>query len=144
MDINKYIKEAMLAKDSIRLSTLRAIKSAFLLAETQKGATALDELAKQKIIQKLLKQRKEAAEIYQQQNRSDLASDELAQADILQSFLPKQLSQDEIKEIVSETIGQIGASSMADMGKVMSLVNKKLAGKADGKIIAQIVKSSLT
>lgn len=144
MDINKYIKEAMLAKDSIRLSTLRAIKSAFLLAETQKGATALDELAKQKIIQKLLKQRKEAAEIYQQQNRSDLASDELAQADILQSFLPKQLSQDEIKEIVSKTIGQIGASSMADMGKVMSLVNKKLAGKADGKIIAQIVKSSLT
>ena len=144
MDINKHIKEAMLAKDSIRLSTLRAIKSAFLLAETQKGATALDELAKQKIIQKLLKQRKEAAEIYQQQNRSDLASDELAQADILQSFLPKQLSQDEIKEIVSETIGQIGASSMADMGKVMSLVNKKLAGKADGKIIAQIVKSSLT
>lgn len=144
MDINKYIKEAMLAKDSIRLSTLRAIKSAFLLAETQKGATALDELAKQKIIQKLLKQRKEAAEIYQQQNRSDLASDELAQADILQSFLPKQLSQDEIKEIVSETIGQIGASSMADMGKVMSLVNKKLAGKADGKIIAQIVKSRLT
>ena len=130
MDINKYIKEAMLAKDSIRLSTLRAIKSAFLLAETQKGATALDELAKQKIIQKLLKQRKEAAEIYQQQNRSDLASDELAQADILQSFLPKQLSQDEIKKIVSETIGQIGASSMADMGKVMSLVNKKLAGKA--------------
>ena len=144
MDINKYIKEAMLAKDSIRLSTLRAIKSAFLLAETQKGATALDELAKQKIIQKLLKQRKEAAEIYQQQKRSDLASDELAQADVLQSFLPKQLRQDEIKEIVSKTIGQIGASSMADMGKVMSLVNKKLAGKADGKIIAQIVKSSLT
>ena len=144
MDINKHIKEAMLAKDSIRLSTLRAIKSAFLLAETQKGATALDELAKQKIIQKLLKQRKDAAEIYQQQNRSDLASDELAQADVLQSFLPKQLSQDEIKEIVSETIGQIGASSMADMGKVMGLVNKKLAGKADGKIIAQIVKSSLT
>lgn len=144
MDINKHIKEAMLAKDSIRLSTLRAIKSAFLLAETQKGATALDELAKQKIIQKLLKQRKDAAEIYQQQNRSDLASDELAQADVLQSFLPKQLSQDEIKEIVYETIGQIGASSMADMGKVMGLVNKKLAGKADGKIIAQIVKSSLT
>lgn len=144
MDINKHIKEAMLAKDSIRLSTLRAIKSAFLLAETQKGATALDELAKQKIIQKLLKQRKEAAEIYQQQNRPDLASDELAQAEVLQSFMPKQLSQDEIKEIVSETIGQIGASSMADMGKVMGLVNKKLAGKADGKIIAQIVKSSLT
>ena len=144
MDINKHIKEAMLAKDSIRLSTLRAIKSAFLLAETQKGATALDELAKQKIIQKLLKQRKDAAEIYQKQNRSDLASDELAQADVLQSFLPKQLSQDEIKEIVSETIGQIGASSMADMGKVMGLVNKKLAGKADGKIIAQIVKSILT
>ena len=144
MDINKHIKEAMLAKDSIRLSTLRAIKSAFLIAETQKGATALDELAKQKIIQKLLKQRKDAAEIYQQQNRSDLASDELAQADVLQSFLPKQLSQDEIKEIVSETIGQIGASSMADMGKVMGLVNKKLAGKADGKIIAQFVKSSLT
>ena len=91
-----------------------------------------------------MKQRKDAAEIYQQQNRSDLASDELAQADVLQSFLPKQLSQDEIKEIVSETIGQIGASSMADMGKVMGLVNKKLAGKADGKIIAQIVKSSLT
>tara|TARA_B100001741_G_C16554949_1_gene601928 strand:+ start:3933 stop:4367 length:435 start_codon:yes stop_codon:yes gene_type:complete len=143
MDINQLIKEAMLAKDSVRLSSLRAIKSAFLLAQTEKGAGDLDDTAKQKIIQKQVKQRKDAAAIYLEQNRKDLASDEMAQVAILEEFLPEQLSEDKIREVVTAVIAQVGASSMADMGKVMGTVNQQLAGKADGKIIAQIVKSLL-
>ena len=143
MDINQLIKEAMLAKDSVRLSSLRAIKSAFLLAQTEKGAGDLDDAAKQKIIQKQVKQRKDAAAIYLEQNRQDLADDEMAQVAILEEFLPEQLSEDKIREVVTAVIAQVGASSMADMGKVMGTVNQQLAGKADGKIIAQIVKSLL-
>tara|TARA_Y100000766_G_scaffold285261_1_gene307453 strand:+ start:4331 stop:4768 length:438 start_codon:yes stop_codon:yes gene_type:complete len=143
MDINQLIKEAMLAKDSVRLSSLRAIKSAFLLAQTEKGAGDLDDTAKHKIIQKQVKQRKDAAAIYLEQNRKDLASDEMAQVAILEEFLPEQLSEDKIREVVTAVIAQVGASSMADMGKVMGTVNQQLAGKADGKIIAQIVKSLL-
>ncbi len=143
MDINKLIKEAMLAKDSVRLSSLRAIKSAFLLAQTEKGAGDLNDTAKQKIIQKQVKQRKDAAAIYLEQNRKDLASDEMAQVAILEEFLPEQLSEDKIREVVTAVIAQVGASSMADMGKVMGTVNQQLAGKADGKLIAQIVKSLL-
>ena len=144
MDINKYIKEAMLAKDSVRLSSLRAIKSAFLVAQTENGAAELDDAAKQKIIQKQVKQRKDAAAIYLEQNRQDLADDELAQVSILQEFLPEQLSEDEIRETVSAVVSQMGATSMADMGKVMGAANKQLAGRADGKLIAQIVKSILS
>ena len=143
MDINQLIKEAMLAKDSVRLSSLRAIKSAFLLAQTEKGAGDLNDTAKQKIIQKQVKQRKDAAAIYLEQNRKDLASDEMAQVAILEEFLPEQLSEDKIREVVTAVIAQVGASSMADMGKVMGTVNQQLAGKADGKLIAQIVKSLL-
>ena len=143
MDINKLIMEAMLAKDSVRLSSLRAIKSAFLVAQTKKGAGDLDDTAKQKIIQKQVKQRKDAAAIYLEQNRKDLASDEMAQVAILEEFLPEQLSEDKIREVVTAVIAQVGASSMADMGKVMGTVNQQLAGKADGKLIAQIVKSLL-
>ena len=144
MDINQLIKEAMLAKDSVRLSSLRAIKSAFLVAQTEKGAGELDDAAKQKIIQKQVKQRKDAAAIYLEQNRQDLADDELAQVAILEEFLPEQLSEDKIREVVTAVIAQVGASSMADMGKVMGSANQKLAGKADGKLIAQIVKSLLS
>tara|TARA_Y100000813_G_scaffold121246_1_gene86923 strand:+ start:2107 stop:2541 length:435 start_codon:yes stop_codon:yes gene_type:complete len=144
MDINQLIKKAILAKDSVRLSSLRAVKSAFLVAQTQKGASVVDDTAKQKIIQKLVKQRKDAAEIYLEQNRKDLANDEMAQAAILEEFLPDQLNEDEIREVVKTIIAQFGASSMADMGKVMGSANQQLAGKADGKIIAQIVKSLLS
>ena len=144
MDINQLIKEAMLAKDSIRLSSLRAIKSAFLVAQTEKGAGDLDDAAKQKIIQKQVKQRKDAAAIYLEQNRQDLADDEMAEVAILEEFLPEQLSEDKIREVVTAAIAQVGASSMADMGKVMGSANQKLAGKADGKLIAQIVKSLLS
>ena len=144
MDINQLIKEAMLAKDSVRLSSLRAIKSAFLVAQTEKGAGELDEAAKQKIIQKQVKQRKDAAAIYLEQNRQDLADDEMAQVAILEEFLPEQLSEDKILEVVTAVIAQVGASSMADMGKVMGSANQQLAGKADGKLIAQIVKSLLS
>ena len=144
MDINQLIKEAMLAKDSIRLSSLRAIKSAFLVAQTEKGAGELDDAAKQKIIQKQVKQRKDAAAIYLEQNRQDLADDELAQVAILEEFLPEQLSEDKIREVVTAIIAQVGASSMADMGKVMGSANQQLTGKADGKLIAQIVKSLLS
>ena len=144
MDINQLIKEAMLAKDSVRLSSLRAIKSAFLVAQTEKGAGDLDDTAKQKIIQKQVKQRKDAAAIYLEQNRQDLADDELAQVAILEEFLPEQLSEDKIREVVTAVIAQLGASSMADMGKVMGSANQQLAAKADGKLIAQIVKSLLS
>ena len=144
MDINQLIKEAMLAKDSVRLSSLRAIKSAFLVAQTEKGAGDLDDTAKQKIIQKQVKQRKDAAAIYLEQNRQDLADDELAQVAILEEFLPEQLSEDKIREVVTAVIAKVGASSMADMGKVMGSANHQLAGKADGKLIAQIVKSLLS
>ena len=144
MDINQLIKEAMLAKDSVRLSSLRAIKSAFLVAQTEKGAGDLDDAAKQKIIQKQVKQRKDVAAIYLEQNRQDLADDELAQVAILEEFLPEQLSEDKIREVVTAVIAQVGASSMADMGKVMGSANQQLAGKADGKLIAQIVKSLLS
>ena len=144
MDINQLIKEAMLAKDSVRLSSLRAIKSAFLVAQTEKGAGDLDDAAKQKIIQKQVKQRKDAAAIYLEQNRQDLADDELAQVAILEEFLPEQLSEDKIREVVTAVIAQVGASSIADMGKVMGSANQQLAAKADGKLIAQIVKSLLS
>ena len=144
MDINTLIKEAMLAKDSVKLSSLRAIKSAFLVAQTEKSAGDLDDAAKQKIIQKQVKQRKDAAAIYIEQNRQDLADDELAQVAILEEFLPEQLSEDKIREVVTAVISQVGASSMADMGKVMGAANQQLAGKADGKLIAQVVKSLLS
>ena len=143
MDINKLIKEAMLAKDAVRLTSLRAVKSAILLAQTEKGASELNQESVQKIIQKLVKQRKDAATIFIEQNRQDLADDELAQAKILQEYLPEQLSEDKIAEFVSKIISDSGASGMADMGKVMGIANKQLAGRADGKTIAKVVKSLL-
>jgi uncharacterized protein len=143
LDINKEIKQAMLEKDSVKLASLRAVKSAVIMAQTEKGASEMDAAGMQKIIQKQVKQRKDAAQIYIDQSRQDLADDELAQIKILEKFLPKQMNESEIKTIVEEVISSSGANSMADMGKVMGLVNQKLAGKADGKIIAQIVKATL-
>ena len=143
LDINKEIKQAMLDKKAVKLAALRAVKTAIMMAQTEKDANELDDLALQKIIQKQVKQRKDAAQIYIEQSRQDLADDELAQVEVLQHYLPKQLDEAEIKVIVEEIISFSGATSMADMGKVMGLANQKLSGKADGKIIAQIVKSSL-
>jgi uncharacterized protein YqeY len=143
LDINKEIKQAMLDKQAVKLAALRAVKTAIMMAQTEKDANELDDLALQKIIQKQVKQRKDAAQIYIEQSRQDLADDELAQVEVLQHYLPKQLEEAEIKVIVEEIISSSGATSMADMGKVMGLANQKLSGKADGKIIAQIVKSSL-
>lgn len=143
--INEEIKNAMKAKDTLALETLRAIKSAILLAKTESGAK--DELTKEdeiKLLQRLVKQRRESAKIYTEQGREDLAQPELEQAKIIEKFLPEQLSEDRIKEIVSQIITDIGASGMASMGQVMAEANKRMAGQADGKTISAVVKSLLS
>ncbi len=143
--INNDIKKAMLAKEKIRLTALRSVKSAFLLEKTSKSG--MDEIpadVELKIIQKLVKQRKETAEIYKANNRNDLYENEIAEADIIESYLPKQLSEGEITGIVKSIIEKEGASSMKDMGKVMGMTTKELAGKADGKAISDIVKKLLS
>lgn len=141
--IQQDIKAAMLAKDSVALASVRGIKAAILLAKTSEGAKELDDAAIVKIIQKLVKQRKESAEIYSQQNRPELAQNELAEAEVMERYLPKQLSEAEIEEKVKEIIAQVGAQSMADMGKVMGVATKALAGQADGKIISALVRKLL-
>ena len=139
------MKTAMKAKDTIALESLRAIKSALLLAKTEKGGgkelTEADEIA---LVQKLVKQRRDSAAIFQEQGREDLAGPELQQIAVLERFLPEQLSEAEIQEVVSKVIADLGASTMKDMGRVMGTVNKQLAGKADGKTIATIVKAKLS
>jgi len=140
--INADIKTAMLAKEAKKLEALRAVKSAILLLKTSaEGHTPESEL---KALQKMVKQRKETAELYVSQNRQDLAQDETFQASIIEAYLPKQMSAEEIKAEVEKIIAQVGASSPADMGKVMGPANKALAGKADGKIISTIVKELLS
>lgn len=141
--IQQDIKAAMLAKDSVALASVRGIKAAILLAKTSEGAKELDDAAIVKIIQKLVKQRKESAEIYTQQNRPELAQNELAEAAVMERYLPKQLSEAEIEEKVKEIIAQVGAQSMADMGKVMGVATKALAGQADGKVISAMVRKLL-
>lgn len=141
--IQQDIKAAMLAKDSVALASVRGIKAAILLAKTSEGAKELDDAAIVKIIQKLVKQRKESAEIYIQQNRPELAQNELAEAAVMERYLPKQLSEAEIEEKVKEIIAQVGAQSMADMGKVMGVATKALAGQADGKVISALVRKLL-
>ena len=133
----------MLAKDSVALASVRGIKAAILLAKTSEGAKELDDAAIVKIIQKLVKQRKESAEIYTQQNRPELAQNELAEAAVMERYLPKQLSEAEIEDKVKEIIAQTGATSMADMGKVMGVATKALAGQADGKVISALVRKNL-
>lgn len=138
------MKEAMKAKDTVALQALRAVKSAFLLAKTETGAQSeLLEEQEIKIIQKQVKQRKDSAAIFLQQGREDLATPELQEIAILEQFLPKALSETEIATVVVETIKELGALGMQDMGKVMGVVSKKIAGQADGKVIADLVKKHL-
>lgn len=138
------LKAAMLAKDDKALRSLRAIKAAILLAKTAEGGSGdLSEDEEIKLLQKLVKQRKDSLEIFQQQNRTDLAKKEQEEIEVIEKFLPKQLSYDELKGEIASVIAETGASSPADMGKVMGAATKKLAGKADGKTISQIVKELL-
>ena len=139
------LKTAMLAKDEKALRSLRAIKAAILLAKTSEGfGGELKEDDEIKLLQKLVKQRKDSLEIFQQQNRTDLAQKEQEEIEIIEKFLPKQLSADELKSEVAAIISEVGATSPADMGKVMGAATKKLAGKADGKTISALVKELLS
>ncbi len=138
------MKAAMRAKDSIKLEALRAIKSGILMAKTESSAKAgLVEEAELKLLQKLVKQRKDSAAIYKEQGREDLAQPELDQAAVIKQFLPEQLSEEEIEKKIVDIIAQTGAAGMKDMGKVMGLASEALAGKADGKTISMIVKNKL-
>ena len=143
--INNDIKEAMKARDKSRLEVLRAIKSAILLAKTEKGAAAsLNEATEIKLLQRLIKQRKESAQIYKEQDRMDLFNQEQSEADIIQEYLPDQMDEETLRENIQTIIDNLGASSMADMGKVMGIASKELAGKAEGRLIAEIVRSILS
>ncbi|HEY5463372.1 MAG TPA: GatB/YqeY domain-containing protein [Hanamia sp.] len=138
------LKTAMLAKDEKSLRSLRAIKAAIIVAKTAEGAGGnVKEEGEIKLLQKLVKQRKDSLEIYEKQNREDLAEKEREEIEVIEKFLPEQLSEKELKEIIEKIITQTGASSSADMGKVMGMANKQLAGKADGKTISGIVKELL-
>ncbi|APU98202.1 MULTISPECIES: GatB/YqeY domain-containing protein [Sphingobacterium] len=144
IQINQDIKAAMIAKDTAKLRGLRAIKAAILLAKTEKGhAEDLNQEAEIKVLQKLVKQRRESAEIYKTQNREDLYEIEIEEEKVIEAYLPKQLSKEEVETIVKAIIAETGASSIKDMGKVMGATNQKLAGQADGKTISEVVKSLL-
>ena len=143
--LNLKLKAAMREKNKVALESLRAIKSAILLLQTQSGAKENpDDSEITKLLQKLVKQRKESASIFRDQGRVDLAESEEAQIEVISQFLPEQLSVEEVEKVVYEVIHSVGASSMKEMGKVMGMANKKLAGKTDGKLIAQIVKKRLS
>ena len=142
--IDQEIKQAMLAKDQAKLRGLRAIKAAFLLAKTEKGHTEeLTEDGEIKILQKLVKQRKESATIYKEQGREDLFTVEQEEIDVISQFLPQQLDRADIEKVIARIIAETGATSVKEMGKIMGLANKELAGKADGKLIGEIVKTQL-
>ena len=142
--ISESIKIAMREKDSIKLESLRAIKSSLLLSLTEKGKQGeISQSEEIKILQKLVKQRKDSAEIYMTQNRIELAELEIKQSIFIEEFLPDQISEDELKKIIQSIINQIGASGMKDMGKVMGIASKQLLGKADGKTISSMVKNLL-
>jgi uncharacterized protein YqeY len=143
-NIDQDIKSAMLSKDSARLRGLRAIKAALLVAKTEKGASdTITEDVELKVLQKLVKQRKESADIYKTQQRDDLYQIEIEELAVIEAFLPKQMDRDDITTHIKDVIARTGASNMKDMGKVMGLVNKELAGKADGKTISEVVKALL-
>ena len=145
LNINAAIKAAMLAKSEAELRALRAIKAAILLAKTAEGgAGELTEADETKMLQKLAKQRKDSLEIFRQQNREDLAKKEEEELEVIERFLPKQLSENELRDAVTLIIAETGASSPADMGKVMGAATKQLAGKADGKAISALVKELLS
>ncbi len=144
-DLMTALKAAMKSKDQTALTALRAVKSSILLAKTENGAAEeLTEEQELKILQKQVKQRKDSAAIFLEQNREDLAAPELAEAEIISQFLPEALSEQEITAVVKGVIAKIGADGMKDMGKVMGIVSQQLAGKADGKTISTIVKEQLT
>ncbi len=143
--INDDIKVAMLAREPQKLNALRAVKSAILLAKTQKGGGAdLDEEAEIKILKQLVKQRQDSAAMYQAQNRPDLYEEERFQMEIIQSYLPQMLSEEEVEKVVRQIIADTGSSSMKDMGKVMGLATKTFAGKADNKVVSDMVKRLLS
>jgi uncharacterized protein YqeY len=145
LKITTALKEAMKSKNQIALTALRAVKSAILLHKTQKSSVGeLSHEDELRILQKLVKQRKDSADIYKDQGRNDLADPEIKEAELIQQFLPKALSQDEVKEVVKSIIDETGAEGMKDMGKVMGMSTKKLMGKADGKIISTIVREFLS
>lgn len=142
--INDDIKAAMLARDKQKLEALRAVKAAILLAKTDKGGAGdVEEDTEMKILQKLVKQRRESAEIYKQQGRAALAEEEIFQLAIIEKYLPSQMSDEEVKKIIKEIIAETGAATIKDMGRVMGLATKKLAGKADNKLISGLVKELL-
>ena len=142
--IDQDIKQAMLAKQEARLRGLRAIKSALLLARTEKGASEdISQETEIKVLQRLIKQRKESADIYKTQNREDLYKIEVEEMEVIEGFLPKQMERAEVEAYLKDLIGRVGATSVKDMGKVMGAANKELAGKADGKTISELVKQLL-
>ena len=143
--VMEEMKEAMKAKNEAVLRSLRAIKAEIIKAKTDPGAGGvIDEATEQKFLQKMMKQRKDALEIFEKQGRADLAQKEKEEIEVIEKFLPKQMSEDEIKAAVSAIIAETGATSGADMGKVMGVASKKLSGQADGKAISEMVKSILT
>ena len=142
--INESIKDSMKTKDIIRLESLRAIKSAILLEKTKTGSKdKVDEEIIHKILQKMVKQRNESAKIFNDQNRNELAKIEISQAKIISEFLPDQLSEIELSVLIDSVIKDLNVESMKDMGKVISVVNQEASGKAEGRIIAEMVKSKL-
>lgn len=141
--INEELKLAMKAKDQVKMRGIRAIKSAIILLKTDGSGNEIDESVEIKLLQKLVKQRKDSLAIYEKQNREDLAKTEREEIEVISEFLPKQLSPEEIKEGIAKIIEKTGASSMKDMGKVMGMASKEFAGKADGGSIATFVKEML-
>lgn len=141
--IDADIKAAMLARDSAKLLALRDIKKVILIEETKPGAEALTEADEMRILQKAVKQRKDSAEIYKTQNRPELLEKELAEIAIIETYLPAAMSADELKGIIADIIAKVGATSPADMGKVMGVASKELAGKAEGRAISEMVKTLL-
>ena len=138
------LKTAMKSKDTVALTSLRSIKSAILLARTSGADVAMTEEDEFKILQKLVKQRRDSASIFTEQNRLDLAEPELAEVEVISQFLPQMLEASEVENVVLETIDSLGASGMKDMGRVMGVVSKTLAGKTDGKTISTLVKAKLS
>ena len=143
-NVNEQLKAAIKAKDTVALESLRAIKTAIMMTQTQAGAKELSSDDEIKLVQKLVKQRKDSAAIFHQQGRVDLAEPEEAQIKIIEQFLPEQLDDAAITEIVAAIIAKTGAAGMQDMGKVMGMASKAMAGKADGKTISSIVRQKLT
>ena len=138
------LKAAMKSKDTVALTALRSVKSAILLAQTSGSGAELNEAEEFKLLQKLVKQRRDSAAIFTDQNRLDLAEPELAEVEVISQFLPQLLEESEVEKVVVETIASLGASGMKDMGRVMGVVSKTLAGKTDGKTISTLVKAKLS